>query len=79
MILNLFDATPESEPMEKRAIEKGALSSAHAARVEVDYEYQVEQWVIDIANDQPDIVRAECPDIGRKWVRDSATTMAEVK
>jgi hypothetical protein len=78
MILNLFDATPDSEPIKEESLKRGALSPSHYAIVEADYEYQIEQWVIDLAKDNPLVVRAECADLGRKWVRDSATTMAEV-
>ena len=60
-------------------IEKGALSPSHAANVTVDYEYQAEMWVQEIGTDHSDIVRVECPSLGRKWIRDSATTMAEVR
>ena len=39
MKLHLFDATPDSEPVEEGALEKGALSPSRAANVTVDYEY----------------------------------------
>jgi len=74
MILNLFDATPEDSDTK----DHGPLGPAHAARVEVDYAYQVEQWVIEIGQDHPEIVRAECEDLHRKWKRESTTTFAEV-
>jgi hypothetical protein len=74
MILNLFDATPEDSDI----TDHGPLGPAHAARIEVDYEYQVEQWVIEIGIDHPEIVRAECEDIKRKWTRDSDRTFTEV-
>jgi hypothetical protein len=74
MILNLFDATPEDLDV----TEHGPLGPAHAATVKVDYEYQVEQWVIEIGHDSPDIVRAECEDLRRKWKRDSDRTFIEV-
>ena len=75
MKLHLFDATPESATPAKH----GVLGPAHAADVTVDYEYQAELWVNDIGQDYPEIVRVECPDMGRTWVRDSNSTMSEVK
>jgi hypothetical protein len=74
MILNLFDATPEDSD----TTDHGPLGKAHAARVEVDYQYQVEQWVIEMGTDHPEIIRAECEDLRRKWTRDSPTTFVEV-
>lgn len=40
----------------------------HAYTVTCDYEYQVEMWLRDIANDYRDIVRVECPDLGCEWI-----------
>lgn len=78
MILNLFDSTPEDSDTTNHDPFHGPLGPAHAALVEVDYAYQVEQWVIDIGKEYPKIVRAECPDIKRKWNRNSPTTFEEV-
>jgi hypothetical protein len=47
----------------------GHRGVTHAATVRVDYPYQVEQWVIEAEKDMPDIVRIECPSIGREWKR----------
>lgn len=48
-----------------------------AGAVNVDYEYQAEQWVIDAATDAQvtamGIVRIECPAIRRTWTRENAT------
>jgi hypothetical protein len=74
ILLNLFDATPEDSD----TTDHGPLGPAHAARVKVDYEFQVEQWVIEIGTDYPEIVRAECEDLKRKWKRDSKRTFTEV-
>ena len=74
MILNLFDATPE----DSETTDHGPLGNAHAARVEVDYPYQIEQWVIEMGTDHPEIIRAEYEDLRRKWTRDSPTTFVEV-
>lgn len=47
----------------------GHRGHTHAATVAVDYEYQAEQWVIEANKDMPNIVRIECPDLGREWKR----------
>ena len=71
--------TPDSEPIEDGAQENGAISPSHSANVTVDYEYQAELWVEEIGKFHSTIVRVECPSLGRKWIRDSESTMAEVK
>lgn len=76
MKLHLFDATPDSEPLEEGALEKGALSSSHAANVTVDYEYQVEMWVEEIGKDHPTIVRAEC--LIERWLKNDVQRTARV-
>ena len=78
MKLHLFDATPDSDPIEE-ARENGALSPSHSANVTVDYEYQAELWVEEIGRFHSTIVRVECPSLGRKWIRDSGSTMTEAK
>jgi len=45
--------------------------TSHAATVTVDYEYQLEQWLIDIGAELPKIVRATSND-GREWKREGA-------
>jgi hypothetical protein len=47
----------------------GHRGHTHAATAQADYEYQVEQWVIDANKDMPEIVRIECPAVGREWKR----------
>jgi hypothetical protein len=47
----------------------GHRGHTHAATVRVDYEYQVEMWVDEVQKDHPNIVRIECPDLGREWIR----------
>jgi hypothetical protein len=47
----------------------GHRGITHAATVRVDYEYQAEQWVIEAEKDMPNIVRIECPALGREWKR----------
>lgn len=47
----------------------GHRGHTHAATALVDYPYQAEQWVIDANKDMPEIVRIECPDLGREWKR----------
>jgi len=47
----------------------GHRGHTHAATVQVDYGYQAEQWVIEAEKDMPNIVRIECPDLGREWKR----------
>lgn len=65
MKLYLHDATP-TKPGEKH----GARGPTHAGTVDVDYEYQAEMWVGDIASDYPQIVRIECLALGCEWVRE---------
>ena len=85
MILNLFDSADKPDHVTIQdgcgvciVPNHGPLGLSHAARVEVDYEYQIEQWVFEIGKDHPEIVRAECEDLKRKWKRDSDKTFAEV-
>lgn len=41
------------------------------ATIPIDYDYQLEMSVQDIFDDLPYVVRVECPDLGRVWVRES--------
>lgn len=45
-------------------------SPTHAGSINVDYEYQVEQWVLDVGEDMPVIVRIVVDDGRRVWQRD---------
>jgi hypothetical protein len=56
----------------------GERGPTHCATITVDYGYQVEQWVIELEKDEPDVVRAECPDIGREWRRNEHGKFTEV-
>ncbi len=47
----------------------GEMGPTHYATITVDYEYQAEQWAIDIGKDYPDIVRVEVPALNRQWNR----------
>jgi hypothetical protein len=64
MKAHLFDNTT-AQPGEKH----GPLGPTHYGTITVDYAYQVEQWVIDLEEAEPQVVRIECPDLGRKWLR----------
>ena len=55
----------------------GERGPTHCATITVDYEYQVEQWVIELEKDEPGVVRAECPDLGREWLRNEDGKFAE--
>lgn len=68
----LHDAT-EAAPGEKH----GARGPTHAGTGRVDYGYQVEQWVIDLQDD-PYVVRIECPDLGREWRRNAEGRLTEL-
>lgn len=74
MKLYLHDNKPAREG-EKH----GERGPTHCATITVDYEYQVEQWVIELEKDEPDVVRAECPDIGREWRRNEHGKFAETE
>lgn len=68
MKLFLHDNTP-AKPGEKHG-EDGPI---HTGSVDVDYEYQVEQWVIEVGHDHAKIVYARCPDLRRAWRRVGTT------
>jgi hypothetical protein len=63
--LYFHDNTP-AKPGEKH----GARGPTHCATLAVDYAYQAEMVAEDAAADYPMVVRIECPDIGREWVRE---------
>jgi hypothetical protein len=61
MKLELHDA-------DTTATKHGSSGPTHAGSVTVDYEYQAEEWVKEIEQDYPDIVRLVL-DNGREWRR----------
>jgi hypothetical protein len=75
MKVYFHDNTPAA-PGEKH----GSRGPTHCATATVDYEYQVEQHVIDAGNDLPYVVRIECPDLveaampERAFMKDRAET-----
>jgi len=65
--LEMFDADTANP-------EHGPRGPGHAAGVEVDYDYQAEQWVQDTSQDRPKFVRwelydAETNTLLAKWER----------
>lgn len=66
MMVHFFDNTP-AEPGE----DHGPLGPTHCGSVPVDYEYQAEQWVMDVRDINSSVVRVELhQDDGavlRKW------------
>ena len=56
----------------------GFRGPTHCGTTTVDYEYQAEQLVIDVAEDYPHVVRIECPELGREWRRDGRSKFVEV-
>lgn len=77
IILNCYDNTP-CKPEEMKP---NMLSPTHCYTVgrlgTIEYEYQAEQWVIDIGKDHPEVVRIECPALGRNWVRQGGEMVEE--
>lgn len=57
----------------------GHRGHTHAATAQAEYEYQVEQWVIDANSDMPSIVRIECPELGREWKRIDGRFVEQVR
>jgi hypothetical protein len=68
MKLHLHDATP-SEPGNKH----GPRGPTHCGDLSVDHEYQAEERVKEIEADHPHVMRIECPDLRREWVREGGT------
>jgi hypothetical protein len=68
--IELHDATP-AKPGEKH----GPGGPTHCGNIQVDYEYQLEQWLIDLVVDQPEVVKVKAPD-GRVWVRQNREFVA---
>jgi hypothetical protein len=64
MKLHLHDAKP-AQSGEKH----GPDGPTHAADIVVDYEYQVEESIAEIAKDMPGIVLVRCPALGCSWRR----------
>lgn len=73
MRIHLHDNTPAA-PGEPH----GPRGPTHCGGITVDYEYQVEAWVQEIEKDHPNVVRVECPDIGREWKRNASGKFIEV-
>ncbi len=74
MNVYFHDNTP-AKPGEKH----GPDGPTHCGSIEVDYEYQAEQWVIEVGRDNPKIVYARCPELRRAWRREGdSKTMKEV-
>lgn len=68
----LYDDTPAA------AGEKhGPLGPTHRGTLTVDYEYQVEEWVVDLERSEPKVVCIECPDLCREWWRDECGKFVE--
>jgi hypothetical protein len=69
IILHCYD----DKPCKPEEMKPGMLSPTHCSTVgkngTIEYVYQAEQWVIDIGNDYPEVVRVECPALGRNWER----------
>lgn len=54
--------------------------TTHCAVVrDLEYPYQVEQWVIDLETDEPQVVRCVCPELGRVWERRADGRFCEVR
>lgn len=73
MKIYFHDNTPAA-PGEKH----GARGPTHCATATVDFEYQVEQHVLDAPEDLPHVFRIECPDIGREWTRTEGEPFIQV-
>jgi hypothetical protein len=56
----------------------GERGPTHCGTITVDYEYQIEQWVIELEHDASYVVRIECPDLGREWKRNESGKFVEV-
>lgn len=74
MKVYFHDSTPAA-PGEKH----GERGPTHCITTTVDYEYQVEQHVIEAAKDFPHVVRIECPDVGREWLREGSNFREKAK
>lgn len=72
MKLHLHDSTPAG-PGERH----GPRGPTHCGDVNVDYEYQAEMHVQEIEQNYPQVVRVECPTIGREWKRDASGKFVE--
>jgi hypothetical protein len=72
MLLHYFDDNPAG-PGEKH----GPLGPTHCHTVgkhgTIEYAYQAEQYVIEADKDYPEVVRIECPEMGRVWKRVNGT------
>lgn len=71
MKLHLHDNKPDEKG------KHGPRGPTHCADVDVDYEYQAEQWVIEL-EEEKNIVRIECPDLGREWRRNEHGKFTEI-
>lgn len=66
MKLYLHDNTPAA-PGEKH----GERGPTHCGSVTFDYDYQAVEWIKDVGKDYPHVVRVECPDLGKEWLRNA--------
>jgi hypothetical protein len=74
MILYLHDNDPAG-PGEKH----GPRGPTHCGTIrDVDYEYQAEQWALDIASDHPNVVRIESPQLPYEWHREGSAMVKRV-
>ncbi len=64
MKIYFFDNNP-AKPGEKH----GIMGPCHCATASIDYQYQAEMLVAEIFQDHPNVIRAECPDLGMVWNR----------
>ena len=69
IILHCYDDTP-CKPEE---VKPGALSPTHCFTIgkggSIEYAYQAEEWVHQVEEDYPGVVRVECLALGRTWIR----------
>jgi len=72
-----FHDNEPAKPGEKH----GPDGPTHCASQTVDYPYQVEMWVFDMVDKDPDysmIHRVRCPAMKREWKRNTSGKMEEV-
>ena len=69
IVLHCYDDNPcKPEDMTPKA-----LSPTHCFSIgnggTIEYVYQAEEWVRQVEEDHREVVRVECPTLGRTWVR----------
>lgn len=72
MILHLFDGVQGPLGPDRK---HGELGYDHTGRVEVDYFYQVEQWLIEMPSFDPTVIRGELHADGKivaRWRKNDA-------